>query len=230
MIGPLGLKGLSHSRALVVNSLQSHINKVRLSISQRPTPAVRSYSRPSPAEVDSITSAEAIVHGSDPFAESRMLAREYAKEHGYDLSSLWEENIAWGHLDSFRHLNNVNYVRFFETSRMHMMYVIGLEIYGPKGAKELLEGIGKSIILKSIEVKFKRPVTYPDNLVMMQQPHSTSPSRFTLSSIAYSLAQRAPVATSEAVCVWYDYDVWKKCDIDESTGMGLAIAKRVYKK
>ncbi|KAG8719878.1 hypothetical protein FRC08_001802 [Ceratobasidium sp. 394] len=113
---------------------------------------------------------------------------------------------------------------------MHMMYVIGLEIYGPKGAKELLEGIGKSIILKSIEVKFKRPVTYPDNLVMMQQPHSTSPSRFTLSSIAYSLAQRAPVATSEAVCVWYDYDVWKKCDIDESTGMGLAIAKRVYKK
>ncbi|KAG9100678.1 hypothetical protein FRC06_003858 [Ceratobasidium sp. 370] len=110
------------------------------------------------------------------------------------------------------------------------MYMIGLETHGPKRAKAMLEGVGVSIILKSMEVKFKRPVTYPDNLVMMQRPHNTSPSRFTLSSVAYSLAQRAPVATSEAVCVWYDYDIWNKCEVDESTGIGLAIAKRAHKK
>ncbi|KAG8713978.1 hypothetical protein FRC11_010310 [Ceratobasidium sp. 423] len=115
-------------------------------------------------------------------------------------------------------------------SRMHMMYLIGLETDGTKGGKAMLEGHGVSIILKSIDVKFKRPVTYPDNLVIMQRPHNTSPSRFTLSAIAYSLAQRAPVATSEAVCVWYDYDVWKKCDVNENSGVGLAIAKRAYKQ
>lgn len=60
----------------------------------------------------------------------------------------------------------------------------------------------------------------------MQRPQDNSPSRFTLSAVAYSLAQKAPVATSEAVCVWYDYDKWRKCDIDESIGVGLAIAKR----
>ncbi|CAE6527985.1 unnamed protein product [Rhizoctonia solani] len=158
------------------------------------------------------------------------MARDYAEEHGYDLTSMWEENIAWGHLDSFRHLNNVHYVRFFETSRMHMMYLIGLETNGPEGGKAMLEGLGVSIILKSIDVKFKRPVTYPDNLVIMQRPHNTSPSRFNLSAVAYSLAQRAPVATSDAVCVWYDYDMWKKCDVDENIGIGLAIAKRVHKK
>ncbi|CUA78165.1 hypothetical protein RSOLAG22IIIB_02783 [Rhizoctonia solani] len=160
------------------------------------------------------------------------MARDYAKEHGYDLTSMWEENIAWGHLDSFRTplQDNVHYVRFFETSRMHMMYLIGLETNGLEGGKAVLEGLGVSIILKSIDVKFKRPVTYPDNLVIMQRPHNTSPSRFNLSAVAYSLAQRAPVATSDAVCVWYDYDVWKKCDVDENTGIGLAIAKRAHKK
>ncbi|CAE6525151.1 unnamed protein product [Rhizoctonia solani] len=181
----------------------------------------RFYSRPSTAERAQGGVAEDIRKQEDPFAEARILAREYAKEHGYDLTSMWEENIA--------HLNNVHYVRFFETSRMHMMYLIGLETNGGEGGKAMLEGHGVSIILKSIDVKFKRPVTYPDNLVIMQRPHNTSPSRFTLSSVAYSLAQRAPVATSEAVCVWYDYDVWKKFDIDESSGVGLAIAKRAYK-
>ncbi|KAG9117274.1 hypothetical protein FRC07_007393 [Ceratobasidium sp. 392] len=111
-----------------------------------------------------------------------------------------------------------------------LIHLAALETFGPKSAKAILEGVGTSIILKSIEVKFKRPVTYPDNLVIMQRPHSTSLSRFTLTAIAYSLAQRTQVATSEAVCVWYDYDVWKKCDIDESAGLGLAIAKRAHKK
>ncbi|KAH7335313.1 HotDog domain-containing protein [Rhizoctonia solani] len=189
----------------------------------------RFYSKPSTAERAQGGVAEDIRKQEDPFAEARILAREYAKDHGYDLTSMWEENIAWGHLDSFRYLNNVHYVRFFETSRMHMMYLIGLETNGAEGGKAMLQGLGVSIILKSIDVKFKRPVTYPDNLVIMQRPHNTSPSRFTLSSVAYSLAQRAPVATSEAVCVWYDYDVWKKFDVDESSGVGLAIAKRAYK-
>ncbi|CAE6454631.1 unnamed protein product [Rhizoctonia solani] len=168
----------------------------------------RFYSRPSTAERAQGGVAEDIRKQEDPFAEARILARDLIKASLQD---------------------NVHYVRFFETSRMHMMYLIGLETNGGEGGKAMLEGHGVSIILKSIDVKFKRPVTYPDNLVIMQRPHNTSPSRFTLSSVAYSLAQRAPVATSEAVCVWYDYDVWKKFDIDESSGVGLAIAKRAYK-
>ncbi|CAE6410518.1 unnamed protein product [Rhizoctonia solani] len=196
----------------------------------------RGYSKLSTAEHAQAGVSESIREREDPFAEARIMARDYAKEHGYDLTSMWEENIAWGHLDSFRHLKLPSKItcimvfRFFETSRMHMMYLIGLETNGLEGGKAVLEGLGVSIILKSIDVKFKRPVTYPDNLVIMQRPHNTSPSRFNLSAVAYSLAQRAPVATSDAVCVWYDYDVWKKCDVDENTGIGLAITKRAHKK
>jgi hypothetical protein len=45
-------------------------------------------------------------------------------------------------------------------SRMHMMYLIGLEINGAQGAKAVLEGHGVSIILKSMDVKFKVCIKY----------------------------------------------------------------------
>jgi hypothetical protein len=45
---------------------------------------------------------------------------------------------------------------------MHLMYLIGLEVGGAKHGKAMLEGLGVSIILKSIDVKFKvRCVTDP---------------------------------------------------------------------
>ena len=63
---------------------------------------VRLYSALSPAEHARNNLTEEVSKEKDPFVEARILAREYAKEHGHDLTSLWEENIAWGHLDSFR--------------------------------------------------------------------------------------------------------------------------------
>lgn len=235
MIRQVSVRGFLRTASLVPQVRLVHMpQRPKVPLAPAPVledlPGTRRYSKPSAAELSQIGVSEEIRKHEDPFAEARVLAREYAKEHGYDLTSLWEENIAWGHLDSFRHLNNVHYVRFFETARMHLMYLIGLDINGAEGGKAMLEGLGVSIILKSIDVKFKRPVTYPDNLIIMQRPHNTSPSRFTLTAVAYSLAQKAPVATSEAICVWYDYDVWKKCDVDESKGVGLAIAQRARNK
>lgn len=111
---------------------------------------------------------------------------------------------------------------------MHLMEVLAEETGGgQKRAKDMMEGQGVSIILKSIDVKFKRPVTYPDTLLLSQRPHNTSSSRFTLSTLIYSLAQQAPVAECEAVCVWYDYDAWKKCNAPED--LGRALESRVTK-
>lgn len=144
-------------------------------------------------------------------------SRLYAFQEGYyDRESYWDQQIAWGDLDSFRHLNNVRYVRFFESGRMRLTERLGEEVGGPKMAKDMMEGRGVSIILKSIDVRFKRPVTYPDTLMIAHKPHSFTPTQFTLACLAYSYAQKAPVCTAEAVCVWYDYDVWKKCEPPEA--------------
>ena len=41
---------------------------------------------------------------------------------------------------------------------------MGDEIGGPSRGKAMLNGQGISLILKSIELRFKRPVTYPDTV------------------------------------------------------------------
>jgi Thioesterase-like superfamily len=95
----------------------------------------------------------------------------------------------------------------------------------------MLTGKGVSLILKTIQVKYKRPVTYPDTvrlpyldfraaplhhlfkLLIGQKPYpiSGSTTHFGLLSAAYSYAQRAVVAECDCTLVWYDYEKLKKC-------------------
>lgn len=141
----------------------------------------------------------------------RQQAETLAISHGFDPLSFWEQRICWGDLDSFRHLNNVRYVRFIESGRMKYFEELAKSLE-PERARAMLEGRGKSIILKNISVNFKRPVVYPDTLLISHRPHSLESTRFHLSISIYSYAQQAVIALSEAICVWYDYDALKKCD------------------
>ncbi|KAF9563609.1 hypothetical protein CPC08DRAFT_734809 [Agrocybe pediades] len=147
-------------------------------------------------------------------------AREKLQRAGLDPKSFWEQRIVWGDHDSFQHVNNVRYVRFFESSRIHWMRSLGEELGGPEKAKAMIAGKGVSLILKSIEVKFRRPVTYPDTLLIGYKPvnlgEEHDPATFQVAASAYSLAQKAFVAHSKESLVWYDYDKLKKCQPEES--------------
>jgi len=44
------------------------------------------------------------------------------------------------------------------------MMAFGQEIGGPTKAQAMLNGQGVSLILKSFEINFRRPVTFPDNV------------------------------------------------------------------
>ncbi|KAG8878040.1 hypothetical protein FRB97_002827 [Tulasnella sp. 331] len=138
----------------------------------------------------------------------RQKAEQHALSHGFDPLSFWEQRICWGDLDSFQHLNNVRYgkFRFIESGRMKYFEELAKSL-APERARR-----GKSIILKGISVNFKHPVVYPDTLLISHKAHSLESTRFHLSISMYSHAQEAVVATSESICVWYDYDALKKCD------------------
>jgi hypothetical protein len=132
--------------------------------------------------------------------------------------------------------------------RIKWLVSVGTELGGPEKAQAMLKGQGISLILKSIQVNFKRPVTFPDtvcpiflSLMGSRRPHlfvswvayqllighkthkpSGSETQFNLIAAAYSCAQRAFVADSEAVLVWYDYDNLKRCDPGEQARSILA--------
>jgi len=118
------------------------------------------------------------------------------------------------------------------------MVSIGLELGGPSKAESMLKARGVGFILKYMDVRYKRPVIYPDTvrysfLVLPHQfslarPHtlivhaqlliahkpSISSSRTEINphAAAYSYAQSAIVAESNSIIVWYDYNTLKKCD------------------
>ncbi|KDQ18870.1 hypothetical protein BOTBODRAFT_184712 [Botryobasidium botryosum FD-172 SS1] len=173
----------------------------------------------SPDEASSAAGRTITTNATQPMFDDRPDDREsainYALEKGYDPASFWEQKICWGDLDSFRHLNNVHYLRFMESSRMKWMEAIAEEVGGSARRERMMAGHGVSLILKSIELKYKRPVTYPDTLLIASKPHKLAPTQFVLESVAYSYAQRAPVNIASAVCVWYNYDILKKCEMPQ---------------
>lgn len=90
---------------------------------------------------------------------------------GYDSSSIWEQRVCWGDHDQFQHVNNVHFVRWFESSRMFFTQILTSEL--PKERQdEISKGTGKSFILAGINVRYRRPVVYPDTV----SSRSPSPS------------------------------------------------------
>ncbi|KAG6849474.1 hypothetical protein H0H93_008143 [Arthromyces matolae] len=108
-------------------------------------------------------------------------------------------------------------------SRMKWVMSIGHELGGQSKAEAMIKGQGVSLILESINVRFRRPVTFPDTLLIgyrLQKPTSEEnqdPAVLNTAAAAYSLAQKAIVATSNEALVWYDYDQLRKCLPDEET-------------
>ncbi|TFY56840.1 hypothetical protein EVJ58_g7392 [Rhodofomes roseus] len=159
-------------------------------------------------------------------------ARAQLSEMGYDPSSFWEQKIVWGDHDAFQHVNNVRYVRFFESSRIEWMVSLAHEIGGPQREADMLAGRGISLILKSISIDYKRPVVYPDTLLVVHKPHLGSSAsadsskrlpktHFYLKGAVWSYAQRRIVTECDSVLVWYNYDKLAKCDPGEEARVAL---------
>ena len=65
-----------------------------------------------------------------------------------------ETPVAWGEMDAFQHVNNIVYLRYFESGRM--AYFERLKFI------EFMDQTGIGPILASVQCKFKMPLTYPD--------------------------------------------------------------------
>ncbi|KAL4062538.1 Thioesterase/thiol ester dehydrase-isomerase [Scleroderma citrinum] len=139
-------------------------------------------------------------------------AREALISMGYDANSLWEQSIVWGHHDAFRHVNNAHYLRFIESGRIRWLMNLGNLLGGEERVQTMLAGQGVSLILKSVNIDFRSPVTFPDTLLVGHKAIvSSSRTQFSLVAALYSYSQQKVVANSESTLVWYDYDKLKKC-------------------
>src|SRR5207237_7400558 len=69
-----------------------------------------------------------------------------------------EQAVVWGDMDSYRHVNNVVYFRYFENARLE--YFRRMDWFG----YEQETGVGP--ILAATQARFRKPVTYPDVILI----------------------------------------------------------------
>lgn len=119
-----------------------------------------------------------------------------------------EQDVAWGDMDSYQHVNNVVYFRYFENARIPWMDRIGWT--------KLREETGFGPILASTSARFRRPLTYPDRILIGVRAANIESDRVTIEYRLVSTKLNALAADGKGVVVSYDYNSAAKCPIPDA--------------
>jgi len=108
-----------------------------------------------------------------------------------------DQVVDWADMDSFGHVNNVVYFRYFENARVEYFQRIGWWDYMAR------TGIGP--IVASTQARLRRPVKYPATLRAGAKVVSFAGDRFTIRHVLVSRATGELVTEGDAVVVCIDY-------------------------
>ena len=131
-----------------------------------------------------------------------------------DFPVVVEQAVVWGEMDSYRHVNNVVYFRYFENARLEYFRRLGWPAF------EAATGIGP--ILHSTRARFRRPLTYPDTIRIGARLGTLGEDRFTLDHIIVSLRQGEVVTEGEGQVVSFHYGRGVKAPLPEEVRRAIA--------
>lgn len=109
-----------------------------------------------------------------------------------DYPIIYEQQVAWGDMDAFAHVNNVIYYRYIESARIYYMEALNLAV------KEI------NTVVASNQCKYIAPVFYPDRIKIGVRVEEIRNSAFRMSYLLYSEKQEKVVAIADAVIVCVD--------------------------
>ena len=118
-----------------------------------------------------------------------------------------QQAVAWGDMDSFRHVNNVVYFRYFENARLEYFRRLDWFRYQQD------TGIGP--ILSTTQARFRRPLTYPDTIYIGARLISIEEDRFTLEHRLVSDTLETIAATGQVTVVAFHYPEQHKTPIPD---------------
>ncbi|MHA1951041.1 MAG: acyl-CoA thioesterase [Candidatus Thorarchaeota archaeon] len=118
-----------------------------------------------------------------------------------DFNIKVEIPIAWGDMDSFKHVNNTKFFKYFETAR--------IRYFEEAGFIETMEKNSVGPILASTSAKFIKPLFYPDTVTVGTRVTSIEPTQFIMEYIIESKS-KGIAALGESKLVVYNYKTSKK--------------------
>ena len=122
-----------------------------------------------------------------------------------DYSLVLTQDVIWGDLDAFGHVNNTVYFRYFEDVRMAFFVKTGMSA--------MKEAVNRGPILASTQCDFKLPLAYPDTIQIGCRAKITGPKKIYLEYAIYSEQFSAIAAVGGSLVVYYDYVLGASCEI-----------------
>lgn len=117
--------------------------------------------------------------------------------------------IAWGEMDSFQHVNNVIYFRYFENARI--VYLDKLH------AMSLKEKTGIGPIMALQQCKYKMQLLYPDTLSVGTRIVDMQETQFTMHHVIVSQKMKRVAAEGECLIAYFDFNQNKRAAIPDET-------------
>ncbi|HDZ34695.1 MAG TPA: acyl-CoA thioesterase [Pseudoalteromonas sp.] len=115
--------------------------------------------------------------------------------------------VAWADMDALQHVNNVVYLRYFEIARIDFLNKINLfDTISPNG-------VGP--VISENNIRYKRPVTFPDTLTVGVTISDIKTDRFVMNYTVFSHAQNAITTTGTSKVVMFDFETGQKAPIAE---------------
>jgi len=125
-----------------------------------------------------------------------------------------EISVLWSDEDSFAHVNNVAYLRWCETARVEYLRRIGLFPELPP------QGLGP--IVASITCHYRRPLKYPDTVIVGARVTAIGNSSFRMEHRIVSRATGEIAAEVDSAMVTVDYATGKPERVPETVRAAIA--------
>jgi len=104
-----------------------------------------------------------------------------------------EMDVAWGDMDAFAHVNNVVYFRYFENARIAYLDRVGW--------MRSREETGLGPIVASTSARYRKPLSYPDHLLVGVRAGELQSDRVTIEYRLVSARWDAVATDGQAVVV-----------------------------
>ena len=115
--------------------------------------------------------------------------------------------VQWGSMDAARHVNNLVYMRWGESSRIRYFEEIGADTSFTGDC---------SPILAWQDCKYIFPMTFPDTAIIGVKTLEIQADRFMMQSAVFSKKHQRIAALSHQTIVAYDYVGLKKTDLPDN--------------
>ena len=124
-----------------------------------------------------------------------------------EFSLVLKQDLVWGDMDAFQHVNNTVYFRYFEDIRMAYFSEVGIN--------DFMERNKIGPILARTECDFRLPLNYPDEIEIGTKCEVLSEKKFIMHYEVHSVRHKAIAARGNGLIVFYDYVKNRSCAIPD---------------